>query len=169
MRENLLLHGIPELASNDKEDASKTLEIVKTFFVEDLKMDQAQADNIKISTAHRLGRRRTFTEVVREGSKTKQPPGPRPIVVRFVIRNTRDKIKKDGNKTLRTSDKKTRISDQYPRLIVERRKILYPIQAEAFKKGRNVRLVADKLYINDTLYTDHLPWSDELLGIEKKK
>ena len=84
--------------------------------MEELKLDPEDVDSIKISTAHRLGKKRSFTEVVKGGHSSKKPSGPRPIVVRFVIHNTRDKLKKDGNKALRAADKAFRISDQYPHL-----------------------------------------------------
>ena len=150
MRENLLFHGFPELPAGEKEDTEAAL---RSFFVNDLKLDQGYADGIQISTSHRLGKRRSFREVVVDGRTTKEQAGPRPIVARFVIRNTRDKLKKDGNKLLRGSGNPIRMSDQFPRVVVDRRKILFPILAEK-SKHHNTRLVADRLYVDNVLYID---------------
>ena len=56
MRENFLVHGLAEHPGTDREDCEKTL---KSFFVRDLGMDPAEAEAVKISTSHRLGKRRS--------------------------------------------------------------------------------------------------------------
>ena len=152
MRENLLLHGVVE---SDNENTEATL---KTFLIDELKMDPEEVDNIQISASHRLGRKKTYREALENGQGVKKPVSPRPIVARFVIRDLKDKIKRDGNKTLRREGKGKifKLSDQFPRPIVDRRKILMPILIDNIQSKNTVRLVVDSL-LSTTGCTQILP------------
>ena len=148
MKENLLFHGIPETEGED------TSETIKTFLKEDLGMRPNEVDTILISTSHRLGKKRSYRDVLKDGKKEKVPAGPRPIVVRFVLRDQRNYIRYEAPKKLRNDGKNLRVTDHFPTAVVERRRILTPIMQANYNQKKKVRLVADKLYINDVLYTD---------------
>ena len=47
------------------------------------------------------------------------------------------------------------ISDQFPAEIMRRRRLLYPIMAEARQRNKRARLFADKLYIDGKLYRNY--------------
>ena len=42
---------------------------------------------------------------------------------------------------------------QWPQQVRETRKSLYPVKQKEKQKGKNVKMVRDKLYINGTEYT----------------
>ena len=46
------------------------------------------------------------------------------------------------------------LNDQYPKEIMDRRCILVPILKEKRKQKLKVKLVVDKLYVNNELYKD---------------
>ena len=95
----------------------------------------------------------------------KVPAGPRPIVVRFVSRDQRNYIRYEAPKKLRNDGKDLRVTDHFPAVVVERRRILTPIMQANYKLKKKVRLVADKLYINDVLYTDERTvWINQPVG-----
>ena len=159
MKENLLFHGIPEMEGED------TGETIKTFLKEDLGMQPTEVDSILISTSHRLGKKRSYRDVLKDGKKAKVPAGPRPIVVRFVLRDQRNYIRYEAPKKLRHDGKDLRVTDHFPTVVVERRRILTPIMQANYKLKKKVRLVADKLYINDVLYTDDKTvWINQPVG-----
>ena len=49
------------------------------------------------------------------------------------------------------------ISDHYPHEINERRRDLQKVRKEKISEGRKVKLVADRLYVDDELFTLNLP------------
>ena len=160
MREDLLFHGIPEvsLPKGQWENTNKTL---RDFMVNELKMGQDEALDYHISISHRLGRRKSFKETVTTTGEHGQARGPRPIVARFVVRDDRDFLKGMGNKTLkhRGRGKVFSLSDHFPRTVVTRRKKLIPVLIEKKAEGKTVKLVADKLYINNELFLhEDFPW-----------
>ncbi|KAH3892742.1 hypothetical protein DPMN_016870 [Dreissena polymorpha] len=66
------------------------------------------------------------------------------------------KIKQQMLDIPRASNK--RVSDQFPRAIQERRKILIPYLVKARSDGKRASLVHDKLHIDDATFTvDKLP------------
>ena len=150
MRENLVLHGVVEVVDENTEAT------LKSFLKDELEMDSGLVDSIQISASHRLGRKKTYREVVENGERVKKPAGPRPIVARFVLRDLKDKIRRDGNKTLREKGKGKlfKFSDQFPGPILDRRRVLMPILLDNVKRKNTVKLVVDRLYINDRLFRD---------------
>lgn len=135
MRNNIVIMGMKE---EKKEDYKATENTVKEFMKADLKMSEQQVANISIERAHRLGR-------------IQDPRKPRPVVVKFSNFNAKVEVIGQGYK-LKGSDYS--MFEQFPREIVARRRLLYPIMKEFKEKKIKVRLSVDKLYINDELYRD---------------
>ena len=48
------------------------------------------------------------------------------------------------------------IREQFPREVVQRRKVLYPVMKRALREKKRVSMVADKLYIDGRLYQEEL-------------
>ena len=168
MRENLLFHGIPEISlpKGKWENTNKTL---RDFMVNELKMGQDEAQAYHFSTSHRLGRKRSSKESVTSTGEQGQARGPRPIVARFVVRDDRDYLKSMGNETLKHQGKGKvfSLSDQFPRTVVTRRKKLIPVLIEKKAEGKTVKLVADKLYINNELFLHKdFPWLKKPTAVE---
>ena len=168
MRENLLFHGIPE-ASLPKGEWENTNRTLRDFMVHELKMGPDEALAYHISTSHRLGRKKSFKEAATTTGEQGQVRGPRPIVARFVVRDDRDYLKSTGNKTLKNQGrgKLFSLSDQFPRTVVTRRKKLIPVLIEKKAEGKTVKLVADKLYINNELFLHKdFPWLKKPTAVE---
>lgn len=135
MRNNVVIMGLKE---EETEDYSATENIVKDFMRKDLKMTESQAAEATIERAHRLGR-------------VKDPQKPRAVVVRFLNSKSKDEVMGRGFKL---KDTQYSMFQQFPREIVERRRILIPIMKERKAQKMKVRLTMDKLYINDQLFRD---------------
>lgn len=135
MRNNVVIMGLKE---EETEDYSATENIVKDFMKKDLKMTEDQVTEASIERAHRLGR-------VKDSHK------PRAIVVRFLNSKSKDEIMGRGFKL---KDTQYLMFQQFPREIVERRRILIPIMKESKAQKMKVRLTMDKLYINDQHFRD---------------
>ena len=134
MRDNIIVHGLPE---SNNETHQKSEELVKSFLLDNLKMKPEEAEAIRFSRVHRLG-------------KPKADQGrPRPIVAKLTDSKMKSAVMSKG-KELRNSNYS--ISDQFPAEIMNRRRQLYPIMAEARQNKKNARLYVDKLYIDGQLY-----------------
>lgn len=101
-------------------------------------MKPEDAGAVRFSRVHRLGR-----------TKTDQQRRPRPIVAKVVDSKMKSAVMSRG-KELKGSNYS--ISDQFPPEIMNRRRLLHPIMAEARKAKKNARLFIDKLYIDGKLY-----------------
>lgn len=101
------------LKEEEKEDYSATENIVKTFVKEDLKMMAAQVAEVSIKRAHRLGQ-------VKTGKC-------RVVVVRFCNFKSKDEVLGCGFKL---KDTQYSMFQQFPREVVERRRVLIPIMKE---------------------------------------
>ena len=76
---------------------------------------------------------------------------PRPIVAKFEQFKDREHVRTLAPQTLK--GKPYSIREQFPKPIEEQRKLLYPEMKRAkLNKENKVRLVKDKLYINDKQY-----------------
>ncbi|CAG2256516.1 unnamed protein product [Mytilus edulis] len=131
MRDNLVFVGINEFQN---ETTDKTEATLREFFVNDLKMSQEDADVIKFDRVHRTG------------SLNKKP---RPIIAKFSEYKQREKVR-----FMAPNLKGTHfyINVQYPPEIIAERKKLYPIFKKNKEEGHTVRMVYNKLYINNVLY-----------------
>ncbi|KAJ8311486.1 hypothetical protein KUTeg_010841 [Tegillarca granosa] len=99
----------------------------------ELKLENPQ----DIDRAHRLG--------------AKGDSKPRPIMVKFNFFEDRERVGKAGKETLREK-KKYGISQQVPKEIKERRKLLQPTFDELLKKGEKSYFKGDKLFMSGKEY-----------------
>ncbi|KAL4223417.1 hypothetical protein ACF0H5_016888 [Mactra antiquata] len=91
----------------------------------------------KIKRAHRIGR------IV--------PGKVRPIVAKL---DSQSKLMiKNALKIINLKNTVYKMADQYPSLVLERRKELIPVMLDACRQGKKAVLVRDKLFINNQLYT----------------
>ena len=127
MRDNLLFHNIEEV---EREDCT---EVIYELLQEKLEIPDAKS-TIKIERAHRVGRKR--------GDRRK----PRAIVAKFNFYPDRERIRRSASKLKGT---RIGISEQFPEEIEKVRQTLYPELRRAKAAGQRVRLVRDKLFIND--------------------
>lgn len=119
MRDNITFHGVPE-AKNETQHKSE--ELVKAFLVDDLKIKSEEAEAIHFSRVHCIGKAKSDQQ------------RPRPIVAKVTDSKMRSAIMfKD--RELRGSNYS--ICDQFPPEIMNRRRLLYPILAEARKSQKN--------------------------------
>lgn len=135
MRDNLLFHGLKECDTFDQRKQENCLDKVLELCEVTLKIENAR--EMKIDRAHRLG--------PYSAGKT------RPIVVKFNYYPDKMKIKQAAFTGLQGSN--FRITDQFPREIQERRRILYPEFKRARDQGRSAVLSYDKLFIEGRLIT----------------
>lgn len=136
MRDNFIVHGLPE---TPHETYQKSEDLIKVFMSTNLKMHPDEIEAIHFSRVHRLGRPRDDQH------------RPRPIVAKTTDSKMKYVIMSKGGE-LRKS--KFAISDQFPAEILRRRRLLYPVMAQARKNNKKTRLFIDKLYINGSLFRD---------------
>ena len=131
MRENLIFTGIkePVLAQDEYEDVEYTL---KTFLKQNMKIDRY----IELDRVHRLGR---F-----DPNKLY----PRPIIAKFERYKDKEYVRQLAPDVLTNTQYGVR--EQFPYEIEEKRKKLYPLAKKARQdKDNKVRMVRDKLFVND--------------------
>ena len=102
-----------------------------------LKLKEEDIDEISIERAHRLGKQ--------NGSDGK----PQPIIAKFTFHKNKEFILSNA-RTLDGTD--FGISQDFPREIVEIRRGLVKVLKEEKKRGRDAKLVYDKLCIDGWLY-----------------
>jgi archaellum component FlaC len=124
MRNNLMFYYIPEQQNEPPENCvAKVYNILEN----NLQIESATS-TIPIERAHRIGKPR---------------PGnskPRPIVAKFLKFPDKESIK-SSSKKLKGTD--LGISDQFPKEIVEKRKVIYPILKKAKDDAHKVKLIKD--------------------------
>ncbi|XP_039870018.1 uncharacterized protein LOC120722883 [Simochromis diagramma] len=139
MRDNLVFSGIPESAG---EDAEAT---VKSFIKIHLKLPEDTVKNIDFDRVHRLGGVRSRTG------------RPRPIVAKFGQFKQKEQVKSRGRELKGTDFS---VNDQFPKEILERRKVLFPVRRSFIQKGSRAAIAVDRLYVDGQLYRDPgtTPW-----------
>ena len=132
MRDNLPFYGIAEKGQyEDCED------LVKGICYEQL--DMREADELKFDRVHRVG---AF-------SKNKV----RPIVAKFHYHKEREIVRQRAYECSETLKRENiGVGQQWPSEVRETRKALFPIMQREKSQGKQVKLVKDKLYINDVEY-----------------
>lgn len=133
MRSNLLFYGF-----EDNDSSENCAEKVLAFCAEKLEINDAK-ERIKLERAHRIGRHR--------GVNSK----PRPIIARFNYYPDREEVRSASNKLKGTN---FGVSEQFPRSIQERRKVLIPIMKDLKQRGKTVKLVRDKLFVDGVVYKE---------------
>lgn len=131
MRDNLLFFGLGEYTTEAERQKENCMEKVLTFCSDVLQIENA-SQMIKLDRAHRIG---GFTE----GKK-------RPIVAKFNYHQDKLTVKQKAYEVLKGSP--FRVSDQFPRVIQERRKELYPMLVQARRENKRAFLSYDTLHIN---------------------
>ena len=126
MKNNLIFTNLAEQRTEDVE-----LKLRK-FIYEQLGIEHY----IEFGNVHRFGKR----------SNDK----PRPIVARFLYHKDLRMVL-DNAKWLKNTP--FGIHEQFPNIIEQRRRKLYPIQKEAKLAGRQAVLVRDRLFVDGNLYT----------------
>lgn len=126
MKQNLVFTGL----SNESR-AENTEDKLRNFLFHELGIE----DHIEFANVHRFGR------FVRGKD--------RPIVARFLYNNDLLNVKYNAYKL---KGSQYGISEQFPQEVENRRKQLYPIMKRHKSAGDNVKLVRDRLYINNELY-----------------
>lgn len=139
MRDNLVFSGIPEQA---EEDPEKT---VVEFITKHLKLPTETVKNITFQRVHRLG------------GKKSDSGRPRPIVAKFDHFKQKMLVKSRGRELRGTH---FGVNDQFPKEILDRRRVLFPIRKKFLDEGCRAVVAVDKLFINGQLYRDKVstPW-----------
>ena len=139
MRDNLVFAGIPEHAEEDPEAT------VTAFIKNQLKLPEEAVSNITFHRVHRLGGKRANSN------------RPRPIVAKFVNFKQKEQVKSRGRE-LRGTD--FSVTDQFPKEILERRKVLFPLRMRFIEGGSRAVIAVDKLFVDNQLYRDPgiIPW-----------
>ena len=131
MRDNLVFTGIEEVTLKEYEDVQKSL---NTF----LEYEIGIYEQIEFHRVHRIG----------AYDKDTAKESPRPIIAKFEKFKAREYVKSRARDTLK--GKPFGIREQFPKVIEQKRKALYPIAKEARKNPDNkVRLVRDRLFVNE--------------------
>jgi hypothetical protein len=127
MRDNLLFFNVNE------DERENTTEKIYEILERNLEIPNAR-DTIKIDRSHRIRRKR-------EGQRK-----PRAIVVTFNFHQDRERIRLNARKLRGT---RIGIAEQFPEEIEKIRQTLYPELKKAKAQGHRVRMVRDKLYVNN--------------------
>lgn len=136
MRENLLFTGIAEPDRRGSDESSEDPErVLRTFIREEMKI----CDEIEFDRVHRLGKWKSDQSY------------PRPIIAKFHRFKDRERVRLTASKVLKGRNYGVR--EQFPAEIEAVRRTLYPVAKKARENEENkVRLVRDRLFINDTEY-----------------
>ncbi|CAG2205477.1 unnamed protein product [Mytilus edulis] len=133
MRENLVFTGIPMTTENEESDTTEG--ILKLFMKEDMKMET----EIDFHRAHRFGQLNERKN--RDGTTFKT----KPIVCRFKSFKDREIVRKSATNLKGTT---FGVSEQFPKEINERRKLLWPYYKEARKQNKKALIKRDRLFID---------------------
>ena len=133
-RNNLTFYGIPE---GKNENSSNTESTLFSFMENNLKLKEEDIDEISIGRVHRLGKQNAS-----DGK-------PQPIIAKFTFHKNKQFILSNAC-TLAGTD--FRISQDFPREMVEIRRGLVNVLKEEKKRGRNAKLIYEKLCIDGRLY-----------------
>lgn len=173
MRQNLLFRGLPESDGENCED------VVKDFITSVMKI----RSDVRFDRVHRIGAKQSTTvdasggDIADIDSNVDQPQAnggnsgatvdvnplptrPRTIVARFTLFKDREMVHRKSFSTLKGTP--YGVFEQFPAEIEARRRLLYPKMKAARLAKRRVRLVRDRLFI-DNVEVDP-PVRDELVN-----
>ena len=133
MRDNLLFYNVKE---EEKENTDEKIYQIleKKFEIQDAR------NRIKLDRSHRVGRKRNTQRK------------PRAIVVKFNYFKDCEYVRLNARKLMGT---RIGIAEQFPKEIEKIRQMLYPEMKKAKAAGHRVRMVRDKLYINNVEFKPH--------------
>ena len=143
MQNNLLFFGVHEVERN-----GDTKGLLREVLTNEITLAPGKrVEDLKFNVVHRLGRRRKAYE----RNNGDHIPRPRSIVAQFERFRDREIVR---NAATTLTDTRISIREHFQFEIEERRKKLYPAMRKALKGDNKVRMVRDKLYINDALYDE---------------
>ena len=125
MKNNLIFTGLAESSNENTEH------VLRDFILQELGVEC----DIEFGNVHRFGKRR-------DGN-------PRPIVARFLFYKDLSMVK---SKAYRLKSKPYGINEQFPAVIEEKRKKLYPVAKRFRLAGHKTKLVRDKLFVDGRPY-----------------
>lgn len=134
MRSNLLFAGIEEAPNEVPEQTEQTL---RNFMETHLKMAKQEVDEIGFDRVHRIGQRVSGKS--------------RSIVAKFTVFKDRETVRR---LRVKLNDTQFYINEQFPREIVEKRKLLFPKLKAAKRENKKAWIVYDKLYIDGKMVND---------------
>ena len=137
MRENLIFWGVTEQyeQSGDGTYTENTEQVLYEFLQDEMNI----SERFPLDRVHRLGAYQC------------DQINPRPIVAKFEKFKDKEYVKSKAPTTLR--GKNFGVNDHFPKEIETKRKALYGVMKRAKRDPNNkVRLVRDKLFINDVQY-----------------
>ena len=135
MRDNLIFTGIPEVDLEDENDYENVERTLVNFLADEMYIRMP----IGFHRVHRLG----YLD------KTTEEQRPRPIIAKFEKFKDREFVRSKAPQTLR--NKNFGVREQFPKVIEDQRKLLYPEAKKARQNDKNkVRLVRDKLFVNNS-------------------
>ena len=136
MRDNIIVSGIPE---NESESRWYLLKALNGILATTLKMQQHDIDSIMVDRCHRLGQK-------------KEDGTPRPVIYKITPSWAKDVILSHTKYIPKNSS--TKVFEQFPPEIQERRKRLVPVLKEAKTAKKKAKLAVDKLIIEGKQYRD---------------
>ena len=140
-RENLRFMNIPE------EPGENCIDTIYDLIENGLNIN---TEHMQLQAVHRVGKVR---------SNDADNASPRPVIVRFLLRDDREKVLKAKNK-LKSSEnyKDVYITQDYARAIQMERKTLIKAMFKAKEKGLNAKVVNRNLMVNNAVYhVDNIP------------
>uniref|UniRef100_A0A1A8I9P0 Ring finger protein 40 n=1 Tax=Nothobranchius kuhntae TaxID=321403 RepID=A0A1A8I9P0_NOTKU len=135
MRDNLEFAGLPE-QTGGAENCEHT---IKNFLQTEMKIPEETIKNITFHRVHRLGAKR--------GDSRR----PRPIVAKFEHFKQKDLVKSHGREL---KGKDFSVNDQFPKEILDRRRVLFPLRKKFIQDGKRAVISVDKLYVDNKLYKE---------------
>ena len=135
MRDNLIFFNFKEPHTADERRAEDCTKIIVDFCENTLRIPDVRT-SVKIDRAHRLGSYINGKH--------------RPIVAKFNYYQDKVSIKRAAHDKREATD--IRVSDQYPKAIQDRRKLLIPELIKAKQEGKTAVLNYDKLFIDGRRY-----------------
>lgn len=128
LRDNLMFFGIEE------EEGEDCIDCIRSICALSLEIREP----IEIASAFRMGKK--FVS-----KSTRNVRKPRPIIVKFIKRQQRDTVRQNSRKLKEST---ISISEQFPKAIHEKRKLLFPVYKKAKEAGKRVSFNKDKLFID---------------------
>ncbi|CAG2233860.1 unnamed protein product [Mytilus edulis] len=133
MKNNLVFTGLTET------EGENTEEVIRDFIQQFLHVTH----RIEFGNVHRFG----------YGAKPGRRGRPRPIVARFLYYKD---LARSLSNTYRLKGKPFGVNQQFPDIIEQARKSLYPIMKQKREEGHTVELVRDILYVDGEMYNDQI-------------
>ncbi|VDI40817.1 Hypothetical predicted protein [Mytilus galloprovincialis] len=133
MKNNLVFTGLTET------EGENTEEVIRTFIQQFLHITH----RIEFGNVHRFG----------YGAKPGRRGRPRPIVARFLYYKD---LARSLSNTYRLKGKPFGVNQQFPEIIEQARKSLYPVMKQKRIEGHTVKLVRDILYVDGEMYNDQI-------------